>query len=85
MSKTTINLSNEQLSGLKEIINSVIDDKLKDFILIPKKTYFVDEQGYRYIYTESSFSPLKGSFKMELKQAKKEIENGEIIEHSEFW
>ena len=66
----TIAGKDEQLSGLKEIINSVIDDRLKDFILIPKKIYFVDEQGYRYIYTDSSFSPLKGSFKMELKQAK---------------
>ena len=85
MSNTSLQLSDEQLGILKNTIKDIIYGILKDYILIPKNKYFIDEQGFKYIYTENSFTPLKKNFQEELQSAQMEIENGEFVEHKEFW
>lgn len=78
-------LSKEKLNFLRDTIKNIIDEKLQDYILVPKNRYFIDEQGYKYVYTEDSFIPLKENFIKQLKAAQNEIENGEFLEHEEFF
>lgn len=78
-------LSKEKLNFLRDTIKNIIDEKLQDYILVPKNRYFIDEQGYKYVYTEDSFIPLKENFIKQLKAAQNEIENEKLIEHDEFW
>ena len=85
MPRTNLQVSNEQLDFLRDAIQNIIDERLKDYILVPKNRYFIDEQGYKYVFTESSFTPLKETFLKELQSAQKEIENSEFIEHKELW
>jgi len=56
MSSKSLQMSNEQLINT---IKNIIYEKLKNYILILKNRYFIDEQGYKYIFTENSFTPLK--------------------------
>ena len=78
-------LSKEKLNFLRDTIKNIIDEKLQDYILVPKNRYFIDEQGYKYVYNEDSFIPLKENFLKELKAAQNEIENGKFLEHKEFF